>query len=129
MHEEFRQGKRTMPIAGIEGLSVDALRKEVDAGARFVVFTWVISLLVVTFRRSSDIQFVRAQESAAVKSLPYTLLSAAVGWWGFPWGFIYTPMAIFQNLSGGQDVTAQVMGNIDSAWSKPTLDENTGSGS
>jgi hypothetical protein len=25
-----------------------------------------------------------------------------LGWWGFPWGFIYSPHAIFVNLFGGQ---------------------------
>ena len=31
-----------------------------------------------------------------------------LGWWGVPWGIIYTPLTIFTNLFGGQDVTDEV---------------------
>jgi hypothetical protein len=26
------------------------------------------------------------------------LFSAALGWWGFPWGFIFTPVQIVRNM-------------------------------
>jgi hypothetical protein len=96
-------------ISGIEGLSVDEIRARVGRGARFVVFPYAISLLVVTFRRSSAVQFIDAGQSALVKGIPYLLISLFLGWWGFPWGFIYTPMSIIETLSGGKDVTAEVM--------------------
>jgi hypothetical protein len=35
-----------------------------------------------------------------------------LGWWGFPWGFIYTPMVILKNFSGGEDVTERVMASM-----------------
>jgi hypothetical protein len=28
------------------------------------------------------------------------IITALVGWWGIPWGLIYTPMQIAQNISG-----------------------------
>ncbi len=31
-----------------------------------------------------------------------------LGWWGFPFGLIYPPMCVVQNLSCGKDVTAEV---------------------
>ena len=61
---------------------------------------------------SALLQFVREGESPLVKGLPYTLLSLFIGWWGFPWGLIYTPVVIIQNLSGGKDVTAAVMDSL-----------------
>ena len=82
---------------------------EVNRGARIVLFQYCISLLVITFRRNSSVQFVAPGESAAVKSLPYTLLSLLLGWWGLPWGFIYTPTVIYKNLKGGTDVTASFL--------------------
>jgi hypothetical protein len=98
-----------MTIAGTEGLSDAQLRQELAAGARFVVFEYCVSIIIVTFKRSSPVHFVRRGESAFVKALPYTLISLFLGWWGFPFGFIYTPMALFTNLSGGRDVTAQLV--------------------
>lgn len=98
-----------MDIKGVDGLSVGEVHDQVRQGARFVIYSYCISVLVMTFKRSSDVHFIRAGESAFVPGLPYTLLSLFLGWWGFPWGFIYTPMALVQNLGGGKDVTAEVM--------------------
>lgn len=98
-----------MTIAGTEGLTHAEVRQQLAAGARFVVFDYCISVVVLTFRRRSAVHFVRAGESALVKGLPYTLISLCFGWWGFPFGFIFTPMALYTNLSGGRDVTAQMI--------------------
>ncbi|HEY1087444.1 MAG TPA: hypothetical protein VGE37_07110 [Archangium sp.] len=98
-----------MSIQGIEGLTVGDVQQQVQQGGRFVVFGYAMSFLVVTLRRSSEVVFIKPGESAVMKGLPYTLLSLFIGWWGFPWGLIYTPMVIIQNLSGGKDVTAEVM--------------------
>lgn len=103
-----------MNIKGIEGLSAAQVDDELRRGAKFVVFGYAMSFLVITLRRSSDVYFIRAGESAFGKGLPYTLLSLALGWWGFPWGFIYTPMVVFQNLGGGRDVTAELRGALTS---------------
>ena len=62
----------------------------------------------MTFRRSSDIYFVRAGESAVGKGLGFTLLTLFLGWWGIPWGPIYSIGSISTNLGGGKDVTAAV---------------------
>lgn len=102
-----------MKIVGIEGLSVHQLRDEVNRGARFVVYDYCVSLLILTFKRSSDITFVRAGQSPVVAGLGWTFLSFFLGWWGFPWGFIYTPMVLIQNLGGGTDVTARVMAELE----------------
>lgn len=104
-----------MNIHGIEGMDPEQLRHEVGRGGRFVIFQYVVSILVMTFRRPTDIYFVRGGASAAVKGLPWTALSLLVGWWGFPWGFIYTPMAVFKNLRGGTDVTASVLASLGQA--------------
>ena len=78
-----------------------------------MVFPYVFSILSVTFGRSSDVHFVRAGEGPFGKSLPYTVISLCFGWWGFPWGFIYTPMAVATNLGGGKDVTAEILTAIN----------------
>lgn len=98
-----------MQIKGVDNLTVGEVQHLVRQGGRFVTFAWCLSLLLVTFRRSSDIYFVKPGEGTFGLSLPYTLLSFFLGWWGFPWGLVYTPMAIIQNLGGGKDVTAEVL--------------------
>ena len=99
-------------IVGLEGLTPEQLQAEVYRGGKFVYFPYVISIVVMTFRRGSDIHFIRAGENAVVKGLPYTLLSLFLGWWGFPWGLIRTPRALYTNLTGGKDVTQEVMASL-----------------
>ena len=94
------------------GMAPGEVLFEVQRGGRFVVYQYVVSALIVTFRRNSKVVFVKAGESAAAKSLPYTLASLAVAWWGFPWGLIYTPTAIYKNLNGGTDVTQAVCSRL-----------------
>ncbi|MDP3154651.1 MAG: hypothetical protein Q8N23_18375 [Archangium sp.] len=101
-----------MTIKGVEGLTVGDVQEQVRQGAKFVVFGYCVSFLIMTLRRSSDVTFIRAGQSAFAAGLPYTLLSFFVGWWGFPWGLIYTPMVLIQNLGGGTDVTSQIMASF-----------------
>ncbi|MFN8282450.1 MAG: hypothetical protein U0U67_04505 [Chitinophagales bacterium] len=100
-------------IKNIEGLTVNDINAELDRGAKFVYFTYTVSILIMTFRRSSEIYFIRGDESHWSYSWKYTLLSLIVGWWGIPWGFIYTPMSLITNISGGKDVTQSVLGHFN----------------
>lgn len=101
-----------MSIKGLENLSVEQLNQEIRQGGKFVHFSYCISLLVITFRRSSAVYYVRPGESAIVKGMPYTALSLIAGWWGIPWGPIFTITSLVTNLGGGKDVTMQVMNSI-----------------
>jgi hypothetical protein len=83
---------------------------EIQRGGKFVVFPYTISLVVITLSRSSEVKFIRAGEGTFGAALPYMLLSLCFGWWGFPFGLIYTPISLVQCLSGGKNVTAEVMG-------------------
>jgi hypothetical protein len=96
-------------IKGVDGLTPEMISKEVANGGRFLMFDYAISIIVMTFRRSSDIYFLRHDESHWKKSWPYTAMSALLGWWGFPWGFIYTPSALYTNMRGGRDVTSDLI--------------------
>ena len=99
-------------INGIDGMSVEEVNKEIAKGAKFIVFLYCFSLLIITFKRSSDIYFIRADEGTLIKSLPFSVLSFFVGWWGIPWGIIYTIQSLITNFSGGRDVTEQVMSTL-----------------
>lgn len=103
-----------MAIKGIENLSNAQIDEELRKGAKFVVFQYCISVLVMSFKRSSDVHFVRAGESTLGKAAPWCLASLLVGWWGIPWGPIWTIGTVAKNLAGGTDVTAQVLGAASS---------------
>lgn len=95
-------------IHGLEGLTYAELDEQLARGARFVLFEYCISVVLMTFKRGSDVYFIRAGEGVFVKSLPYSLISLTLGWWGIPWGPIYTLTSLFTNLGGGKNVTPEV---------------------
>ncbi len=107
-----------MNIRGIEGMTPEQVNFEVQRGARFVFFQYCISALIVTFRRPSDVYLVRAEENAAFKGLPFTLLTLVLGWWGIPWGPIYSVQSLITNLKGGKNVTTAVMARYSSPASQ-----------
>jgi hypothetical protein len=95
-------------IQGINGMSNEQVRFELERGGRFVLFQYCVSVLVVTFKRPSPIYFIRAGESAVGKGIGFTLLTLVAGWWGIPWGPIYSVQSIYRNLSGGKDITKEI---------------------
>jgi hypothetical protein len=103
-------------IVGMEDIkSGGQLQAEIQQGGRFVMYQYCISLLVITFKRSSNIYFISHEQSAVVKGLPFTLLSLVLGWWGIPWGPIYTIQSVWVNFKGGRDVTQEVIASMMSA--------------
>ncbi len=96
-------------IKGMEGMTDYEVNYELANGAKFVVFEYCVSIIVMTFKRSSSIYFIKSGESTTKHSFIYTLLSLVVGWWGFPWGPIYTIGALITNLGGGKNVTTEVL--------------------
>lgn len=98
-----------MNIKGIKGMSVLDIQNEVAVGGRFVRFSYCISVVVISFRLSSPVYFLKRQDNAFAKGIPFSLLSFLVGWWGIPWGLVYTPVSIFTNLRGGKDVTEDML--------------------
>lgn len=96
-------------IKGAEHLSDDVIIHELKNGAKLVMFQYCISIFILTFRRSSDIIFIKKDESVIFRGLPYIFISLILGWWGIPWGPIYTIGSVITNLSGGKDVTKEFM--------------------
>lgn len=106
-------------IVGLEDIqSGGQLQAEIQQGGKFVMYQYCISLLVITFKRFSNIYFIRHDESAVVKGLPFTLLSLVLGWWGIPWGPIYTIQGVWINFSGGKDVTQEVLASMTASVQK-----------
>jgi hypothetical protein len=98
-------------------MSWDELADEIRRGGRLVTYYYCISIGIVTFLQPSRIHLVRSGESGVARSWGYTLLSLLVGWWGIPWGFIYTPLAVGRNIRGGIDVTDILLDHLQQSGS------------
>jgi hypothetical protein len=101
-----------MKIKGVEGLTTEQVNAELQRGGKFVIFQYCISVVVLTFKRPSDIYLIRAGENPLGKHIGFTLLSLVAGWWGIPWGPIFTIGSIYTNLRGGKDVTDAVLKSL-----------------
>jgi hypothetical protein len=98
-----------MEIIGITGMSPGTLESEIAQGGKFLLFQYCVSAIFVSFRRESDVYFVRAGESTIARRLQYSLISLGFGWWGIPWGPIWTVSTVATNLAGGKNVTEAVL--------------------
>lgn len=99
-------------VIGIERMTADQLTYELQRGGRFVIFPYVISVLIMSFRRGSDIYYIPPGGGTWKHGWPFALLTLLLGWWGFPWGLIWTPVALVQHLQGGRDVTREVASSL-----------------
>ena len=107
-------------IIGLEEIQTGShLQAEIQQGAKFVMYKYCISLLIITLKRFSNIYFIKSGENALVKGLPFSLLTLILGWWGIPWGPIYTIQGLWVNFSGGKDVTQEVLASLASSAQSP----------
>jgi hypothetical protein len=98
-----------MKIKNIDGLSAIDLQGAVNNGGRFVYYAWTVSLILFTFKRTSGVYLVKANENRIAKGLPFTFLTFLFGWWGIPSGPKHTINSIRTNLAGGKDITDEIM--------------------
>jgi hypothetical protein len=83
----------------------------VSAQPRYIIFWYVISLIFMTSRRT--MQGVFCPSCAPMKAVQASAVTWLLGWWGFPWGPIWTIGALYRNLLSGTqpaDVNAQILG-------------------
>jgi hypothetical protein len=101
-----------MTILGIQGMTEDDVRGEMARGGRFVIYQYCVSIIILTLKRSSNIYFIRGGHSSFAKGFPFIAISLFLGWWGIPWGPIYTVQSLVTNFAGGRDVTQQVLASL-----------------
>lgn len=101
-----------MKIRGIKDLTTEELNYELQMGGKFVVYQYCFSIGIMTFKRGSSIYFIKKDDSAFLKGLGYTVFTFVAGWWGIPWGPIYTIGSIINNCRGGKDVTDEIAGSF-----------------
>ncbi len=103
-----------MEIRGIENMSMAELAREVERGGRFMLYTYCISIIAMTFRRPSAIYFIKSNEIPVKHGWPFLLISTVFGWWGIPWGPVYTIQSIYKAFAG-TDVTSEVLKTLSQA--------------
>lgn len=86
--------------------------KEIEAGGRVLQFHYAYSLIYITVWGYSKPHYLAPGQGSFLRSLPYTLMTLCIGWWGIPWGPIYTLKTLFVNMSGGLDITDEVLHDI-----------------
>lgn len=79
----------------------------------YVVYPYCVSVLLLTFRMNSSPKAVPAGANRLVAGLPFALVSLLFGWWGIPWGPIYTVQCLYRWIQGGIDVTAAVEAGVE----------------
>ena len=89
----------------LKNVTKEQLLREIKKGGRCIVYSYCISVLILTFKRSSSVHFVPSNSSPVTAGLPWVLLTVLLGWWGIPWGPIYSIQCIATNLRGGKDIT------------------------
>jgi hypothetical protein len=110
-------------IDGLVRATPESVARAVADGSRLVCFEYCISLAVASLRRTTCVYIVPAGRVGLPGGWRYTLLSLLLGWWGIPWGLIYTPLVIITNLSGGCDVTDEVCAQLAQGTApQPTSD-------
>lgn len=74
--------------------------KKVTAQPRHIVFRYVVSLVIVSNR--TPVQGVFCSSCARKAALKCSAISALAGWWGIPFGPIFTVVEIYRNAAGGE---------------------------
>lgn len=72
----------------------------VSAQPRYAIFYEVKSYIFATHRSAR--QGIFCAECAAKEALKASAITWFLGWWGFPWGPLYTVPALFTNMLGGE---------------------------
>jgi len=77
---------------------------KVSAQPRYVIFYRVISIIFMSYK--TPIQGIYCSDCASNISLKNSAITWTLGWWGFPWGILWSIQVLFTNLFGGQSLYA-----------------------
>lgn len=89
----------------LDHASAETMKLALERGARYVVFEYCISILVMSFKRTSRPYLVEPEESGLRLGFRYSLISVLCGWLS-P---VRTIETIVTNCRGGLDVTNDLL--------------------
>lgn len=94
-------------------LSIEEIITDINKGGKFISYGYCISIVALIFRLTSSPHFIKSTEKPSKYRLKYNILSLLLGWWGLPWGPIYTIDMLRLNLKkGGIDITEEILEKI-----------------
>lgn len=104
---ELQQGSREQPAYSQRGHSREAPPEplkcdccgRVDSSLRVSVYVWVASVIIFTYKNGSC--KIHCSRCRLWHTLLFNLEVLLLGWWGFPWGPIYSIGALLDNAKGG----------------------------
>ncbi len=99
---------KELKVEGIEGLTSKTLEIELKNGATFRKFKYCISFIIVTYTKVSPVVFIKSDENYFTKGLPYALKTLLLGWWGIPYGPIYSIGYLLSYIFGGENLTKDI---------------------
>lgn len=113
---EIKKQKEELPlqilkelnIEGIDNLTYEQLNYELENGANFRQFEYCVSFITLTSTKISPILFIKHNENYFIKGSKYFFVSLLFGWWGVPWGPVYTIISVFKFLFGGRNLTKEI---------------------
>ncbi len=101
-----------MNVIGAGQLSEEEIALKLTEGHRLVSYEYCLSFIVVTLKRPTAFYLVAPKESDFGNRALFSSLSFFFGWWGIPWGPIYTVGTIYRNLSGGHDHSKTLIDHV-----------------
>lgn len=92
MDEDFKDWLNRKHYGNYNGM-------DIAPETELVAYTYVISVLVITMRHKTRYYFKEAENGKAVAAkILCCLCNLILGWWGIPWGPIWTVSKTFSNL-------------------------------
>lgn len=112
-----------MDIIGLENKSNNEIKELLSNGGKVVYFQYTISMIFLTQKNNSPFFYIAPNESTFSFGVKYLLLSLFFGWWGIPWGPIYTLETLFTTLFGGKEVTKDIQDSIPDEFKMKVFDD------
>lgn len=78
---------------------------KVDTSLRLTVFPWVVSIVIMSFKRAKVGIF--CADCRSSERWKYIGVSALLGWWGIPFGLFWTLESLAKNAGGGEQPREQ----------------------
>ena len=99
--QSYKTEDATSPSTGraVEAIACSICHK-ISAQPRYVIYRHVFSVIFVTWRGGH--QGIFCSKCGAKQAYKDSLRTWLLGWWGIPWGPIYSGQAIFSNMFGGK---------------------------
>lgn len=105
----MQSSHQPLPSSNLEAHSPEEVHEYVRRGWRCVRFERCTSFLIATIRIQSRIYLTENWQDRYLRGLGYSLFSLLLGPWGVPWGLYLTVSSVWVNLTGGIDVTDEVL--------------------